>query len=213
MHTKNNSSKIICFGTKDFNNSLRELKDDLSFDLVFSDILTNEISSLKCDTIVIDSDILDNQEILRFINNSKDKSKLLIKNSKNYKNLVYTDFIKRPINIYELKNKLVELNSKKKFLENSSIRIKEYVLDKNEKKLKKNDKFIILTDKEIDLLEILYTYKKSMSKKNILTKIWKYAPEADTHTVETHIYRLRKKIFSEFHDDNLIANNDDGYKI
>ena len=55
--------------------------------------------------------------------------------------------------------------------------------------------------------------QKSMSKKNILTKIWKYAPEADTHTVETHIYRLRKKFFDVFDDDSFILSGINGYKI
>ena len=55
--------------------------------------------------------------------------------------------------------------------------------------------------------------KKSLSKNVILSKVWKYATDADTHTVETHIYRLRKKIKEQFLDDNLIINNQDGYLI
>ena len=50
-------------------------------------------------------------------------------------------------------------------------------------------------------------------KKSILEKVWKYASDADTHTVETHIYRLRKKINNKFKDDNFIVNTKDGYLI
>ena len=54
---------------------------------------------------------------------------------------------------------------------------------------------------------------KSVSKSKILREVWKYAAEADTHTVETHIYRLRKKIKSKFLDENFILNNKDGYLL
>ena len=105
------------------------------------------------------------------------------------------------------------MSSKKKFLQNSSIKIKSYTLDKNEKKLKNDNLFIILTDKEIDLLVILHLENKPMTKKNLLIKVWSYVVGADTHTVETHIYRLRKKIFDKFKDNNFIISNDDGYLI
>ena len=86
-------------------------------------------------------------------------------------------------------------------------------MDKNEKKLKKQDKFIIITEKEIQLLELLFSEKKPVKKKKILETIWKYSSDADTHTVETHIYRLRKKVIDKFEDDSLIVNNKNGYKI
>ena len=47
----------------------------------------------------------------------------------------------------------------------------------------------------------------------ILSKVWHYSSDADTHTVETHIYRLRKKINGKFLDENFILNNKDGYYI
>ena len=91
---------------------------------------------------------------------------------------------------------------------NSSILIKNYVLDKNEKKLKKDKYFIVVTEKEIQLLELLFNSKKPFKKKIILEKVWKYASDADTHTVETHIYRLRKKISDSFKDNNFIVSTD-----
>ena len=66
-------------------------------------------------------------------------------------------------------------------------------MNKNEKKLSKHDKFIILTEKEIQLLELFLKNKTPISKDKILSLVWNYSSDADTHTVETHIYRLRKK--------------------
>ena len=70
----------------------------------------------------------------------------------------------------------------------------QYNLNKNEKKLSKNKNFVSLTEKEIHLLELFLKQKGSVPKNEILNKVWKYSKDADTHTVETHIYRLRQKI-------------------
>jgi DNA-binding response OmpR family regulator len=59
----------------------------------------------------------------------------------------------------------------------------------------------------------LFNDKKPLSKNKLLKKIWKYSDQADTHTVETHIYRLRKKIFSKFNDEKFIVNFKEGYSI
>ncbi len=125
-----------------------------------------------------------------------------------------TDYIiSLPTSVKEI-NTIVESGSaKKKFIKNSFIKIKSYILDKNEKKLSKNDSFIILTEKEIQLLELFLKNTKPISKENILSSVWNYSSDADTHTVETHIYRLRKKIIDKFEDGNFILNNKDGYYL
>ena len=102
---------------------------------------------------------------------------------------------------------------KKKFNKNSSIAIKNYLLNKNEKKLSKLGEFIVLTEKEVQLLELFLSNKKPMSKNDILSSVWNYSSDADTHTVETHIYRLRKKISNKFMDEKFILNNKDGYYL
>ena len=81
------------------------------------------------------------------------------------------------------------------------------------KKLLKNDNEIILTEKEIQLLELFLNNKKPISKDKILSSVWNYSLDADTHTVETHIYRLRKKINDKFSDENFIINYKDGYSL
>ena len=81
------------------------------------------------------------------------------------------------------------------------------------KNYKKKNKFILLTEKEIHLLELLLDNKTSLPKEEILKRVWKYSEDADTHTVETHIYRLRKKIKDNFLDDHFILNDKDGYLL
>ena len=60
---------------------------------------------------------------------------------------------------------------------------------------------------------MLHNSKKPLSKKYILENIWSYSSDAHTHTVETHIYRLRQKIKQSFNDDNFIQNSEDGYSL
>ena len=86
-------------------------------------------------------------------------------------------------------------------------------MDKNEKKLFKDNNMIILTEKEIKLIELLMNSTKPISKDKILSSVWNYSADADTHTVETHIYRLRKKIHEKFTDEKFILNNKAGYYI
>ena len=141
------------------------------------------------------------------------KIKILAYNSDKVKFDLFTDKIFLPTKFEEI-NQIIE-NSvvKKNFSKNSSIKIKDYILDKNEKKLLRDNNYILLTEKEIQLLELFLSYNKPISKNKILDEVWKYSEDADTHTVETHIYRLRKKIKSKFSDEDFILNNKSGYLL
>ena len=119
--------------------------------------------------------------------------------------------IELPTTVKEINNFIENAVAKKIFNKNSSIQIKNYLLDKNEKKLINENNFIILTEKEIQLLELFLNNKKPISKNKILSSVWHYSTDADTHTVETHIYRLRKKISKEFFDEKFIFSNKEGY--
>jgi DNA-binding response OmpR family regulator len=130
------------------------------------------------------------------------------------------DFIDKCDASLELPASLKDINSiventaaKKEFNINSSIKIKNYLLNKNEKKLSKLNEYIILTEKEVQLLELFLNNQKPITKDNILLSVWNYSSDADTHTVETHIYRLRKKINDKFMDEKFILNNKDGYYL
>ncbi len=139
--------------------------------------------------------------------------KILITKNKKKKINIFDYILKLPTSVKELNNIIEKSAAKKKFNLNSSIKIKSYLLDKNEKKLFKDKKFVILTEKEIHLLELFLVKNNPISKNDILSQVWNYSSDADTHTVETHIYRLRKKINDKFSDDDFILNNKIGYYL
>jgi len=173
----------------------------------------------------LSEEILKNYEVLIFHEDGLKSNSLekLLKDSEKIKILASNNIVKRKDyfnDIISLPIKISELNSiiensviKKNFNKNSSILIKQYKLDKNEKKLIKDQNYILLTEKEVQLLELFLDNKKPISKNKILEEVWKYSTSADTHTVETHIYRLRKKVKSKFLDENFILNNKDGYLL
>ena len=130
---------------------------------------------------------------------------------KNYQIKKWDENILLPTTVKEINTVIENSVAKKKFNKNSSIKVKKYLLDKNEKKLVKMNNSIILTEKEIKLIELLLNNSKPISKDKILSLVWNYSTDADTHTVETHIYRLRKKISEKFMDDEFILNTKDGY--
>ena len=133
--------------------------------------------------------------------------------NKNDKIEDYDEKLKLPTTLSEINSIVEHVVAKKIFNKNSSMKIKDYLLDKNEKKLIKNNSFIILTEKEIQLLELFLINSKPTSKNKILSLVWNYSDDADTHTVETHIYRLRKKVKDEFSDEQFILNDKDGYYV
>ena len=69
------------------------------------------------------------------------------------------------------------------------------------------------TEKEINFLILFSNNSKPLSRKFVLEKVWNYSSESETHTVETHVHRLRKKILEKFNDNNFIKNNNEGYYI
>ena len=210
MHTFN----ALSFGSTNFNTSLEELKAHLNFKLKSIEIekeLTEEINK-NYELIIFHQDCLRHNSIIKILEKSE-KIKILATNDLTKKTDYFNDIILLPIKVSELNRVIANSIIKKNFNKNSSIFIKKYKLDKNEKKLIKDKKSILLTEKEIQLLELLLSNKESISKNKILEEVWKYSKSADTHTVETHIYRLRKKIKSTFLDENFILNNKEGYLL
>ncbi len=208
---KNN---ILVFGTKNFNNSLNEIKNCLNFSLTFFNeaVLLDDIIPTT-NALLIDCDVCDDPKNLILINSIINKPILLVVKPESKKKCNHNDKIFLPLIISDFNSRLVSLIISDKFNQNSSIKIKGYIIDKNEKKLTIDDSSITVTEREIQLIELLFNEKKPISKKIILKKVWKYSEDADTHTVETHIYRLRKKILGEFNDENFIINTKLGYTI
>ena len=98
-------------------------------------------------------------------------------------------------------------------LKASLISLGDYIVDKNERKIKKNKLELQLSEKEIDFLVLFSNENRPINRNLVLKKVWKYSEESETHTVETHIHRLRKKILEKFGDTNFIKNNSEGYYI
>ena len=208
MHTIN----VLAFGSQNFNTSLEELKDYLNFKLTFADKEINKETLNNHDVLILHQDGLVGDSLEKLLKDSK-KIKILVSNKSDKKKDQFNEIISLPLKISDLNQIVENAVTKKNFNKNSSILIKQYKLDKNEKKLIKNKNYILLTEKEIQLLELFLDNKKPISKNIILKEVWKYSTSADTHTVETHIYRLRKKIKSKFSDENFILNNKDGYLL
>ena len=121
--------------------------------------------------------------------------------------------IEEPFKIIDLEKKIVSLFSKYEFKKSSIINLNNYILDKNESKIKKDNLELQLTEKEINFLILFCNNSKPLSRKLVLEQVWNYSSESDTHTVETHVHRLRKKILEKFNDNNFIKNNKKGYYI
>ena len=199
MHKLN----VQILGPTSFVSTLNELKNFLKFNSKI-DILND-----NTDIILFHVDILMDKKQKEYID-SNNSIKICLGKKKEYIDNCDAN-LELPATLKEI-NAIVENTvAKKKFNKNSSIEIKSYLLNKNEKKLSKLDDYIILTEKEVQLLELFLYNKKPISKVQILSSVWNYSSDADTHTVETHIYRLRKKISDKFMDEKFILNNKDGY--
>ena len=203
---------LLAFGSKNFNTSLEELKDHLSFKLTTIDKNVETKLFEDYDVLFCHQDFLEENQSAELFKNSN-KIKILALSSNKIKSDIFDDKIYLPASVEDINFIIGNLVIKKNFLNNSSIKIKNYILDKNEKKLINGKNYIFLTEKEIQLLELFLSYKKPISKNIILNQVWKYSQDADTHTVETHIYRLRKKIKSKFSDEDFILNNKSGYLL
>ena len=202
---------ILAFGNKEFNNSLIELKNYLSFNLKTVDDIKDIDPIENYQGIIIHEDALKDKTLIDIIKNET-INKIVFHNTKKVNVDQNVEKLALPTTVEQI-NKIVLNNIiKKKFKINSSLKIKNYKLDKNSRRLIKNDISLELTEKEIELIELLN--KKSFTKKKeILSTIWKYSSDADTHTVETHIYRLRKKIKEIFDDEIFIKSEKKGYTI
>ena len=105
--------------------------------------------------------------------------------------------------------KLIKL----KFIQQSKIIIKGYVLNSNSKFFSKGNLKLKLTEKEIEIILYLNDKKIKHNVADLQKNIWDYSTNMETHTVETHIYRLRKKISDLFKDEQFILSHKNGYFI
>ena len=120
---------------------------------------------------------------------------------------------KLPIKFSKLVENLNIKFLKNKFVHQSKIEIKNYLIDLNSREISFNDIRLKLTEKEINTIIYLSNKKKPISIQELQRKVWGYQSGMETHTVETHIYRLRKKILKTFSDENLLLSKKNGYQI
>ena len=95
----------------------------------------------------------------------------------------------------------------------SEMKINDYSIDLNSREMLIKNKKLKLTEKEINTITYLSKSNKPVSINELQEKVWSYQSDIETHTVETHIYRLRKKILNTFDDNEFIISKKNGYKI
>ena len=142
----------------------------------------------------------------------KKKDKFFYKNLKINKNQIF-EIPDLPINLYSLVEKINIQLIKQRYNYQSKVFLKNYVLDINSREIIKENKRLKLTEREIDTILFLGNKIKPQNIKTLLSEVWGYMPGIETHTVETHIYRLRKKIADTFNDNDFILSHDNGYLI
>ena len=122
-------------------------------------------------------------------------------------------FDKFPISIFKILEKINIEFIKKNFHEQSEIFMGNYRFNLNSREMFLKENKLKLTEKEISSIIYLYESDKPISVQELQTKVWGYQSQLETHTVETHIYRLRKKILKVFKDETFILSKKNGYEI
>ena len=184
------NTKVILYDCLDIYKILDEIKDIIKFDIehVSKEV---ELSSLLKD---LDTYLL-----------------ITKKHKKEYENqIVLKDF---PIKLKKLIEKINLAILKTNFSIKSNIIIKKYLLNLNSREISYNKKKTKLTEQEVKILVYMQKSKNTVKVEKLQKDIWGYSADLETHTVETHIYRLRKKMKEKFTDDEFIQNTKKGYKI
>jgi len=155
---------------------------------------------------------LDNENLLNEkIKNLYDYLVISNKKNLNLSNQVYLD--NKPINISKLIEKINIEFLKLHFNNQSYVKINNYNINLNSREMQLNSKKLKLTEKEINIIIYLIKKNKPVNINELKKNVWSYQPDIETHTVETHIYRLRKKIFTTFNNNEFIVSKKNGYQI
>jgi len=175
---------------------LDEIKDNLSFDIINH---VNKENFYKDKSFDIKNSLI--------ISKSYDG----LNTNRNLDDKNILNFQEYPI----LAIKLIELINvqliKIRFNYQSRVSIKGYELNLNSKTISKDNIVLKLTEKEIEIILYLIENNNKHSVLDLQKNIWGYAVDMETHTVETHIYRLRKKISNKFNEDRFILSHSGGY--
>ena len=195
------SQKLHILNIPELDKIIIEIKDYFNYEINYFTEKKDLIKKINEDRKFLENSII--------IVNHKDFSSL--KNKTNEKQIhCITKF---PIKISNLIDQLNARFIQQNYSAQSNININKYILDINSRILKKSDNELKLTEREIDTIIFLKNENKPVKVDVLQKKVWKYAEDLETHTVETHIYRLRKKIKDTFNDDTFIQSKKDGYII
>ena len=185
-----NNQNLIIFNFTILYQILKELDKNLNFEIIE---VTNE-KFLKAETKRYKNHIIITQKPLSNFDNQFIFNQLPIKISK-FVEMLNVEFLKQ------------------QFSNQSKINIKSYILDLNSREMIFKNTKLNLTEKEVNTIIYLSKKNKPVSVNELQINVWRYQLDLETHTVETHIYRLRKKILKIFDDENFIMSNKNGYQI
>jgi len=178
-------------------NILFELKDILNFE-----VINYENENAFLEKIQKESSITNYTIITKNFLNNKNINK---------KNIIHLN--NTPINFTFLIDKINTNLLKQRFSFQSNINIKDYSLNLNSRVISNKKNELKLTEREIEIILFLKDKKKPQNINILQKEVWSYVADLETHTVETHIYRLRKKISNKFNDNNFIISLKEGYLI
>ena len=210
---------IITVGSPVFFECMKEQKSEYNLQNIKDFKEVKEILKTPLIDIYVFLFFIDNLERLDLKDLKKIKYPKIFfsKKSENFKHLkkdnIFSSFLLLPINYQDLE-KIIKLAILKfKFLFQSNVIIGKYTLDKNVRRINYGKKSIKLTEKEVEIILYLSSKKEGASKSEIMKDIWSHGNEIDTHTYETHLYRLRQKIQNKLNDKNFITIEDGKYFI
>ena len=190
---------------------LDEINDYFSFELI--NINLSKLDNLNLSNSIILSKINNKDYLINKKKINKNNVIFFVSEKENYKELHNFQTVILPTNIINLIEKINIHLIKKNYNEKSNIKISNYNLDLNSRTISKSGLKLKLTEKEIDIILFLNNNNSPQKVSILQNKVWGYSLELETHTVETHIYRLRRKIADVFKDNNFIISEDEGYLI
>ena len=185
-----NNQNLIIFQFSSLYQILKELEQNLNFTIT-------EVSSEK-----------------KLNLETKNLNNYIIITKRNFLNIQEQYILDRlPIKIFKLIEKLNVQFLKLQFNEQSEISINDYIINLNSREISLKNIKLKLTEKEVNTIIYLSNTKTPVSIDELQRKVWAYQSDIETHTVETHIYRLRKKMFKIFNDESFLVSKKDGYQI
>ncbi len=180
--------KVFIYKSESLYKVLHELSSDLKLNFV------------KIDNIKNLSKDLQNSCIISSVKLDENKQSILIYN-------------KKPTSINKILQDINTILLRKKFFNQSKFFIGNYLLNLNSRIISKDGKELKLTEREVDIITYIYNKKQNVTIKELQSSVWKYTNDLETHTVETHVHRVKKKFKDIFKDEKFVKSTNHGYVI